>query len=135
MVIVLHTLRVSVLLALLAFTAAKADERDPFRCDGNTVEQSACLQKAYDAADKELNAAYQTLLVMTVKPVGGWDKDLRAAQRKWIEFRDLNCNFYGAYLRGGSGEGLEYIACKARMTKERATELGRKRNELAERGY
>ena len=133
--IVLHTFRSVVLPVLFSITAANADEKGPFQCDGNTIEQGTCLQKAYDAADKELNAAYQTLLGMTEKLKDGWDKDLRAAQKKWIEFRDLNCNFYGAYLRGGSGEGLEYIACKVRVTKERATELRRKRDELAERGY
>ncbi len=133
--IVLRMFCSPMLLALCVITTANADEKEPFQCDGNTVEQGTCLQKVYDSADKELNMAYQSLLQMTAKHEDGWGKDLRAAQRKWMEFRDLNCNFYGAYLRGGSGEGLEYIACKARMTKERATELERKRNELAERGY
>jgi uncharacterized protein YecT (DUF1311 family) len=116
-------------------TTANADERGPFQCSGNTIEQGTCLQKAHESADKELNVVYQALLQMTAKHKDGWDKDLRVAQQKWIEFRDRNCNFYGAYMRRGSGEGLEYIACKARMTKERAAELGRKRDELAERGY
>ena len=127
--------RVAVLLTLSVCAVVEAAEPSDFGCIGNTIEQGECLEKAFETADKELNATYQTLIRMVSSHGDGWDNNLRAAQRKWIEFRDLNCEFYGNYLKGGTGAGLYFGACKVRMTKERTTELGRKRDELARRGY
>jgi uncharacterized protein YecT (DUF1311 family) len=64
-----------------------------------------------------------------------WAQDHRVAERKWIEFRDQNCQFYGKYLKGDTGAGLYINACKVRMTNERTAELKNKQQLLYERGY
>ncbi|MFA9204714.1 MAG: lysozyme inhibitor LprI family protein, partial [Flavobacteriales bacterium] len=47
---------------------------------------------------------------------------LRDVQRKWIAYRDANCQFY-ADPDGGSLARVEANACMLRMTAARAEEL------------
>jgi len=93
------------------------------------------MTELFGKVDKELNTTYQSLIRLVRNHGEEWVQDLRAAQRKWIEFRDLNCEFYGNYLKGGTGAGLYFGACKIRMTRERAAELQEKRQEMIRRGY
>ena len=96
-----------------------ADEPSDHNCDGSTIDQSECLGKVFGESDRELNATFQSLIRLVRNHGEEWVNDLRAAQRKWIEFRDLNCKFYSNYLKGGTGAGLYSGACKVRMTRER----------------
>lgn len=114
---------------------AKSIEPSDFGCDGSTLEQHGCMAKLLSEADKELNTAYQSLIRLVSNHGEGWVQDFRAAQRKWVEYRDLNCEFYGNYLKGGSGKDLYFSACKIRMTRERAAELQEKRQEMMRRVY
>ncbi len=125
---------VASLLLLVSFDA-KSTQPSDFGCDGSTVEQHGCMSKLLSESDKELNTTYQSLIRLVRSHGEEWVQDLRAAEKKWIEFRELNCNFYGTYLKGGSGEGLYFSACKLRMTRERAAELKKKQQLLIERGY
>lgn len=135
-------MKIAVLAFCIAFLSsaltalpALADDLATYSCAGNTMEQHECLGKAFKEADQELNTTYQSLIRLVRNHGEEWVKDLRAAQRKWIEFRNLNCTFYGNYLQGGTGSGLYLSACKVRMTKERAAELNAKRMEMKGRGY
>lgn len=114
---------------------AKSTEPSDFGCEGSTLEKQGCMAKLFSEADKELNTIYQSLVRLVRNHGEDWVQDLRAAQRKWVEYRDLNCEFYGNYLKGGSGQGLYFGACKIRMTHERTAELQKIRQEMIGRGY
>ena len=129
-------IRASASLAFLVCSVVEATEPSGFfGCDGSTIELSNCLSELRQEADKELNATYQSLIRLVRHHGEDWVQDLRAAQRKWIEYRDLNCEFYSNYLKGGTGAGPLSGACQVRMTRERAAELQEKRQELIRRGY
>ncbi len=53
--------------------------------DGSTAGMANCGYKAYDAWDKELNGNYNALM----KELTAEEKKLlRAAQKKWLDYRD-----------------------------------------------
>ncbi|MEZ2223241.1 lysozyme inhibitor LprI family protein [Rhizobium sp. RCC_161_2] len=54
--------------------------------NGSTGDQSACEVKALASYDKRMNVAYSKLL-NALPPQAG--QDLRAAQRGWIAYRDM----------------------------------------------
>jgi len=123
------------LFAFLVCSTVQATEPSDLGCDGSTIEQSQCLNELRQKADKELNVTYQSLIGLVRNHGEEWVQDLRAAQRKWIEYRDLNCEFFSNYLKGGTGAGPLFGACQVRMTRERAAELQEERQELIRRGY
>ena len=97
----------------------------------STAEMNACADKAFEAADKELNAAYQSALaaipgVASEKPYGAksWEAALRASQRAWVAFRDAECVGHLAFFwQGGSGASADIIGCKTELTKARTQVL------------
>ena len=120
--------------SILCQSAVNALEPSDCICIGNTLEQHKCMDKLHGDVDKELNTTFQSLIRLVRNHGEDWVQDLRAAQRKWIEFRDKNCEFYGKYSKGGTGAGPYFNACKIRMTRERAAELKKKQQLLFERG-
>jgi uncharacterized protein YecT (DUF1311 family) len=93
-------------------------------------DMNSCAALDYEAADKDLNKAYQQVR----KKMGDWDKStdddskgaveaLVAAQRAWVEFRDANCEATGFQARGGSMEPMLVSSCLADMSTKRAAEL------------
>ena len=98
------------------------------------LDAKICTQRQFERADKELNAAYVEALkaarqqdrYASEEPNPnrpGLEKLLRKAQREWVAFRDLNCDFHYNVYYGGSMASLAYLACKLDMTKARAKEL------------
>lgn len=57
--------------------------------NGSTGDQSACETKALASYDKRMNLAYSKLLAALPKQAG---QDLRAAQRSWIAYRDMEAH-------------------------------------------
>ncbi len=131
----LFAVRIYALLMLFMCSVVYATEPADFDCGGDTHQQAECMSELFKKADKELNNTYQGLILLVRNHGEEWVQDLRAAQRKWIEFRNLNCTFYGNYLKGGTGAGLYYAACELRMTRQREAELQEKRQEMLRRGY
>lgn len=74
---------------------------------------SHCLKLETEFWDNRLNDAYQQAL-QVADPAQA--KQLRAAQRLWIQYRDANCLYYGLGKEGAQ-------ACFRKMTERRATEL------------
>jgi uncharacterized protein YecT (DUF1311 family) len=87
------------ILLLSQFTFLPADAaplKDPTRqsldsClqdpkNGSTGDQTACETKALASYDKRMNVAYSKLLKELPTQAG---QDLRAAQRSWIAYRDM----------------------------------------------
>ncbi|MBP5980749.1 MAG: DUF1311 domain-containing protein [Halomonas sp.] len=93
-------------------------------CDSpkTQMEMTQCSAQAYQAADDELNEAYQTL-VGRLENNGSSLEKLRAAQRKWIGFRDAECAFESSSVEGGSAQPMVHNACLETLTKARAQRL------------
>ena len=72
-----------------------------------------CLGKAYLRVDKERNFVWKQVLrsvsdadYLTPEQRSAWKKELRAAQRAWVQFKERDCNGAVGYeLWGGSGAG------------------------------
>lgn len=85
-----------------------------------TVEMKYCSQQSYQAADKQLNQAYQKV----ISSIKGEQKGLlTTAQQAWIRFRDNNCNFEVYANRGGTGYEIFRNGCLERLTQQRTKDL------------
>lgn len=109
----------------LAFAAVGTHAQSKLDCKdvGNLNEQemTACAYESFDAQDRELNQLYRQLMKKAGAESG---KQLQAAQRAWLQFRDLECVFESPDA-GGSLEPLEKASCKADLTKERIADIKR----------
>ncbi len=110
------------------FSACAEDRKTDCYRFQNSLEISSCFERELNEADDGLNKTYQSIL-KKINQIGDRDPliaSLKRAQREWVTYRDLNCKFYSEIYSGGSAVGTEFVACKARMTKERLTELSDK---------
>jgi uncharacterized protein YecT (DUF1311 family) len=103
----------------LASAAHAGDQGDPEKsCDGNTYQMVECLKAQTAQWDKRMTVAYQQALKDAVPQ----QRDqLRAAQRLWIQYRDVNCLYYG--LGEGTIAHIDAGECMRNMTQARAKEL------------
>ena len=123
---------------LLAAVAAAAEEAPPAResaaarcTDESTYAMSACLDRARQAADRDLNAAYRDAQAKIDQACeadpecrADWRASLQRAQRAWIAFRDADCvELTGYEWRGGTGAGPATLACLLSRTEARTREL------------
>lgn len=86
---------------------------------GVTVEMLDCIAAEHSRQDARLNRAYRAL---TAQLGADRRKELLAAQRLWIQYRDANCRFY-ADPDGGTIASINAASCGLEMTARRATEL------------
>lgn len=100
----------------------------------SNVEMKTCLARAYQHADKQLNVVWKQVLgtvddadYLTLEQRDAWKKELRAAQRAWVQFKEHDCN--GAVLYewwGGSGAGGAISSCLLGHTEARTKDLKRR---------
>jgi uncharacterized protein YecT (DUF1311 family) len=74
----------------------------------------------FDAADKEMNVAYQKLLG-TLEDEG--KSTLREAQRAWLAWRDAPAEFDSHHLAGGKLRPLERWGSRLKATEARTARL------------
>jgi uncharacterized protein YecT (DUF1311 family) len=89
------------------------------KSEGVTVAMLDCIGIETQKQDARLNGAYKKLgtqLAPTRK------KQLIAAQRLWIQYRDANCGFY-ADIDGGTMAAVSTSDCILQATASRANEL------------
>src|SRR5215217_381010 len=86
------------------------------KAGGVTPAIQDCISEELDLQDRRLNAVYQTLMGSVAEKRRAL---LRDAQRKWIAFRDANCEYYGD-PEGGSAARLASNECVLTLTAERA---------------
>lgn len=86
---------------------------------GATFKIIDCINDEHIKQDKRLNTAYKKLCVK-VSP--DQKKLLVTSQRLWIKYRDANCSFYSD-VDGGSVARINGVACRLKMTTQRAKEL------------
>jgi len=104
----------------LASAAYAGDQGEPEQsCDGNTFQMVECLKARTAQWDKRMTTtAYQ----QAIKDAGEKQrKQLRSAQRLWIQYRDANCLYYG--LGEGTIAPIDAGECVRSMTKARPEEL------------
>ncbi len=113
---------------------ARAQVPNPIDCNdaGNTAEMNECADRAYQKADKALNAAYKQTLEY-IRAHGGdekpydaasWEKALKDAQRAWIAYRDAECKELVAIeWTGGSGTSAAVTGCMTELTEQRTKML------------
>ena len=118
----------TVLLALLAGPVAAQD----LDCANPTtqVEMTGCADRAYQAADADLNAAYGEAMDRAKRLDAGGQVAaipnatlLRDAQRAWIPFRDAACSAVAGTWGNGSGASMAYLMCAERLTMDRTRDL------------
>ena len=87
----------------------------------STVAMNACIQAETQLQDQRLNRVYKQLMG---KLDAGQQKSLRDVQRKWMAYRDGNCQFH-VQASGGTMAQLEGGTCVMDMTRDRAAKLER----------
>ncbi|MBA6134188.1 lysozyme inhibitor LprI family protein [Pseudomonas juntendi] len=87
----------------------------------STVAMSECIGAETQVQDQRLNRVYEQLMG---KLDAGQEKSLRDVQRKWLAYRDGNCQFH-VQASGGTMAQLEGGTCMMSMTRDRAAELER----------
>jgi len=104
-------------LLLLPSAGLLADE-----CSEATTQadMNQCAATAYKTADSALNKTYQQVM----KRLGAEQKaQLQTAQKRWISFRDADCDFMTAGSRGGSVNPMLTARCLQSKTEQRTKEL------------
>lgn len=116
----------TIALVLLSFSAQAEDKLYSQRYSscmdnsgGVTVEMHNCIGDEHASQDARLNQAYKKL---TSQLSADRKKELLAAQRLWIQYRDANCKFY-ADPDGGTMATINAASCGLEMTAQRAKEL------------
>jgi uncharacterized protein YecT (DUF1311 family) len=89
------------------------------KAEGVTQPAVECIDAEIKRQDARLNKAYKAL-VADLNPER--KKQLLAAQRAWLKFRDTNCGFYFD-PEGGTIARVLAVDCIMTMTASRATEL------------
>jgi uncharacterized protein YecT (DUF1311 family) len=97
-----------------------------------------CSAEEYRKADAHLNTVYKSLVRWLEKDAGETQQQnaseqkkaetpavqkLRAAQRQWIQYRDLHCGAVKAQYEGGSIAAMQWSACMTETTNHRIEEL------------
>jgi uncharacterized protein YecT (DUF1311 family) len=92
----------------------------PCRNVAVTLAMENCFDKAYKAADSELNRRYSQI-AQVLQPDDL--ERLKVAQRLWIQFRDATCTAESNLYNGGTASAPAYSACREELTRQRATDL------------
>jgi uncharacterized protein YecT (DUF1311 family) len=116
---------------------ARAQDSE-FNCANPQAQQEMnyCSNQDYLKADKQLNAAYRKAMASQVAmdkaetnpQYVGAVRELKKAQRAWIDYRDGHCHGVGYEAAGGSLESLLVSSCMTTLTRNRIKEL----NELTQ---
>ena len=85
---------------------------------GSMLEMNFCLENEYKKMDEQLNWLYKKLLSVVVYP-----EPLKNAQRAWLKFRDLQCEFLVPSSREGSGVPYSRNVCLIDLTAKRVLDL------------
>jgi uncharacterized protein YecT (DUF1311 family) len=114
----------ALVLSTPALAAADSDMTQEYltcmdKSKGVTPEMMDCMSAETARQDARLNENYKRLMS---KVSAKRKKTLLEAQRAWIKFRDLNCEFYYD-ADGGTAARLASNDCFLQATADRAKEL------------
>jgi uncharacterized protein YecT (DUF1311 family) len=92
----------------------------PCRGVAVTSDMTLCFDRAYKDADHDLNEVYGEVQAV-LGP--GERRDLGAAERAWLKYRDSTCAAERNLYEGGTAVGPAYLACLEEETRLRARDL------------
>jgi len=114
--------------AVMATAASAADAKMK-----TSAEYDRCMKKAYSDSDmedcdlaetarldKSLNDVYRALLKTYDANTRNFLLD---AERKWVAFRDAECDYQYQTMEGGTMAKLLYGNCELRLTQQRLQDL------------
>ena len=122
----LHRLIATLALAFAAVGAQAQSSSEPaLDCtDANRLGQQGmnqCAWEAFNKQDRDLNQLYRRLMKQSDAESA---RQLQAAQRAWLQFRDLECIFESPDAAGSLGSA-EKAECQEALTKERIADIKR----------
>ncbi len=121
----MHRLMATLALGLAAVGAqAQSSSGGALDCKSPDLGQQGmnqCAWEAFNVQDRELNQLYKRLMKQSDAESA---KQLQAAQRAWLQFRDLECIFESPDA-GGSLGSAEKAECQEALTKERIADIKR----------
>jgi uncharacterized protein YecT (DUF1311 family) len=99
-------------------------QKPPANCEAasNRVHLELCAVARFRAADDALNKVFRTITTDANRD----DKNkklLQEAQRQWLRYRDLTCDWQSDNVRGGTAATLYAINCLAEVTEAQAKYL------------
>lgn len=110
------------LLALLAVAPTSAAHAEDCSEARTQADMNVCADKSYKQADAELNALYKEIKDrLAGAPEAA--KQLVAAQRAWVAFRDAECSFAASGVSGGSIYPTVYAGCLEDLTLARVADF------------
>lgn len=120
-----HIILCALLAPLLLTAAAGAKtqkERQIQPCEerGSQAEASGCAHREFQAADAELNKAYNRLAGILD---AGEKALLKTSELAWLKYRDSNCTFESSQYAGGTMRPMVESFCLTRVTRARTAEL------------
>ncbi len=74
-----------------------------------------CAAASFRKADAALNNTYRQIM-SRLKNDENAKRQMTAAQRAWIGFRDAECAFAASKVAGGSAYGMAVTSCKEELT-------------------
>lgn len=80
------------------------------------ADLNRCAADGFKREDARLNTLYKELVGRSDKAEAG---KLRQAQRAWISFRDLHCQYEQSRYQGGSMAPLVHATCLGNLTRQR----------------
>jgi len=117
----MRTLFLSVLVVLLSpvqgFAGPGGNDCDKARSSADVMK---CLSAQYEAAQEELNKAFDVLSLQNTDEALAEIKDI---QTHWLEYRTLECAQETSALETESLKRLESLRCMNRLTQERVVAL------------
>ena len=90
-------------------------------CDSDQGAMNICAQYRFVEQDIALNGVFRRLRIQL--KTDSAKKNLIAAQRAWVGFRDLDCSYEASGVEGGSMHAMLESDCRTRRTKERVVHL------------
>ena len=117
----MHVARATIAFSLIVGCAAAQAADDCVSRSLTQVDMNACAYQAFQKQDRALNALYGELVKQEDATAL---KQLQAAQRAWLQFRDLEC-VYETPDVDGSIAPLERANCLAELTRERILDFRR----------
>ena len=143
----LNSLRLGMALLLFAISAFVQNNKPHVQssvqkkpCDWARTQQelNECSGEQYRKADARLNALYSKLMGLLEKDLAEAQRKndadqknhdetaiqkLKAAERAWIQYRDLHCDAARHQFAGGSMGPMVWADCMAETTEHRVVEL------------
>ncbi len=127
----LSVIATATLLVMAGPDPAVANPKPDCTSPSSTPEITYCTGLYLEAADAELNRAYQDVItsIRTASHLNAaqrrdWEQAMGEAQRHWIAFTAKDCGeVTGWEWHQGTGQGAASLACRLMKTQARTEEL------------